>query len=259
MKTKNAFIGGTVGIVALFALSSINVNLNLGTDYTKVLNPYGIVKVEGIFGSTYNIRLGDELGGSDTIAADITTVEQANTSDTIVFHIEGYGGSVDGLISLINAIKLSKAHIIMSVEGPSYSAYAVLATQGDELKMSEDSLLMFHTSSLVNVDCKKQPGEDRGVSNVKHCESYYNANMALWYKILSKIKILSGTDITEIESGDDVYLTPEQVNARLKNGESPKEDRQAREDYFYASLLNTAIQIKKHIFSIASLHRMATK
>ena len=249
MKLRNLLIGSAVGLAAAGLISTVDVNLNIGADYTKLLNPYGIVKVEGFFGNTYNIRLGDELGGSDTIAADITTVEQASAFDTIIFHIEGYGGSVDGLISLINAIKMSKAHVIMSVEGPSYSAYAVLATQGDELKMSDDSFLMFHTSSLVNYNCSTQTGEDRGVSNKEHCELYYNTNMALWYKILDRIKILSQDDIDQIQTGHDVYLTSAQVNARLIDGKSTKEDLEAEEGNTHAAMVNAYIQLSKVILS----------
>lgn len=252
MKTRNVLIGSVAGLAALGLISTVDVNLNIGADYTKVLHPYGIVKDSGLFGTTYNIRLGNELGDADSIAPEITTVEQAGIFDTVVFHIEGYGGDVDGLIALINAIKLSKAHVVMSVEGPSYSAYAVLATQGDELRMSQNSFLMFHTSSLVNYNCANQTGEDRGVSNVTHCEGYYNANMSLWYKILDSIKILSSSDIFAIESGHDVYLTADQVNARLDNGKSPKEDLKAKQDNFYASVVNTLIQIEKYTFSLVT-------
>lgn len=243
---------GTLAIVGVAYLAVTNININIGGDYTKLLSPYGITKQYGLFGSTYNIRLGEELGGSHSVENVTSTLQAAHSNDTVIFHIVGYGGSVDGVLNIINVVKQSKAHIVMSVEGPSYSAYAVLATQGQELKMSRYSFLMFHTSSLVNYDPTKQGGEDRGVSNKEHMQAYYNANMVVWYKLLAEIKLLNNEEKYSVITGHDVYLMATQVNERLEKGCSKIADNKFRAQEKMAQEIGELIQINKKRFIVKS-------
>lgn len=201
-----------IAAMAVYACTvGVPLNLSLDADYTKLLNPQEVTIDKGFFSNTYNIRLPGELGNIDTINNILIILDSASKHDIVVFHIKGYGGDVDTLLTLINNIKLSKAAIIMSVEGPTYSAYSVLATQGDELKMSKYSFLHFHTSSLVNLDCSQVKGSDRHVPNVVHCMADYKANMNVWNQLLDNIEVLTTKQKTLIKLGFDVFLTPKMI------------------------------------------------
>ncbi len=234
MKTHNILLGGILGIAIAANIPS---HFTLGADASSVLNPYGVTAVaysSNLIGTTYNVRLGAEMEGPDARSTQqiVNTLETAGRLDTVIFHIAGPGGNVDGMLNMINAVKLSKAHVIMSVEGPAYSAYAVVATQGDELRISDNALMMFHTTSLVNADCDTPidptidpltggfdpgydpEGLDRGVANKIHCAAYKDANMNLANALRDKIKILTAVEKAQIKAGYDVYLTPEEVRER---------------------------------------------
>lgn len=202
MKTK------TKAIIGLLALAGVAYSVVPAETQTFVVNNSFVETIQSGSYTSYDIRFNDELGSPESIKSVIEVLQHAQSGDVVTFHIIGAGGVIDSLVQVINAIHSTKAHVVMSVEGPAYSAYAVLATQGHELKMAKYSFLMFHTSSLLNVDCKAFPGTDRGVSNVEHCQAYYDANMQLWYSLLSTIDVLSKAEKEAIVTGHDVYIFP---------------------------------------------------
>ncbi len=226
----NKLISGVaIGALGFALLGGIDVSVTPNINYHTLLKPQ-IVTTESyrVFGTVYNINLGDELEGSEAIQTVLTTIQSADSHDKIVFHIKGYGGSVDGLLSIINAVHRTEAHVVMSVEGPSYSAYAVLATQGHELIIDDAAFLMFHTTSLVNVHCDQAKGIDRGDTNERHCQQYYDAKLALWQTLLDDIKYLTEKEKLTISLGQDVYLMSYQVKERVKNGDSSSLRQDAR-------------------------------
>lgn len=234
------FSGVAIGALGFALIGGIDINVTPNVNYHTLLKPQ-IVTTESyrILGTVYNINLGDELEGSEAIQTVLTTIQSAGRYDKIIFHIKGYGGSVDGLLSIINAVHRTEANVVMSVEGPAYSAYAVLATQGDELIIDDAAFLMFHTTSLVNLHCSQQTGIDRGDTNEKHCQQYYDANLAVWQTVLGKIKYLTKDEKSKISLGQDVYLMSYQVKERVKNGNasSPTQDMKALGEFHSAEEL----------------------
>lgn len=163
----------------------------------------------------YEITLGDEIKDQDPIVKEaIKVLQHANSGDTVIFHISGYGGDLQTAIWLINNIKITKAHTIMSVEGPSYSAHAYIAASGNELKIAPYTYLMFHTSSGYGIDCSVQTGTDRTVSNVEHCEAMLKYHLGLTNQYIDSISFLTPAEKDRIETGHDVYITSGDYYAR---------------------------------------------
>lgn len=166
------------------------------------------------------IRLGTEILEPEKVKDITQTLQDAETGDTITFHLAGYGGRYDTLVELVNNIKLSKARIIMMVDAPVYSAHAMLAAAGDELYMAPDTFLMFHAAATSDgkmtsqVDCNEMTGTDRGVSNIWHCEAAKTAQMTSEYRTLKNIKLLTEKDFRLIINGYDVYIFPEDLKDR---------------------------------------------
>ena len=207
-----------VGIVALIlGIPGINIfhHVELPT-----LNKYRIVSAHNI-DSTYpflhkhtDITLEDEVK-SNIWYEDVSKVlRDAKEGDTITFHLMGYGGREDSLYMLINQIKNSKAIITMSVEAPVYSAHAYLAVAGDKLVMAPYTWLMFHFSSVLDVDCSKAKGLDRGVSKEEKCKQFKQVDVDLGIKMISTIDLLTAEEKSSIITGHDVYLTSDVVSQR---------------------------------------------
>lgn len=196
------------------------IDINIGTDLTShsILQPDLIITQHGLFGNTYNINLGNTLQDADTIQPVLTVLNTANHLDTVVFHIKGYGGDVDSLFALQNAMALSKAKIILSVEGNSSSAYAALATTpGYKLIMSKNAFLMFHMGSINGLDCNQQTGLFDGIPASKSCQNMKDAYVKEISQEILDNPYLTLQDKQTLLSGNEVYLTSEQVVQRQED------------------------------------------
>lgn len=200
-------------VLMAFAIPGINVYHHLEI---PVLNKYRIVSHSSFFmlNKTYDITLEDQVRSNIWYEDVIKVLREAQVGDTITFHLAGFGGQEDSMFLLINNIKASKAKVIMSVEAPVYSAYAYIATSGDELIMYPYTFLMFHFSSILNTDCTQVIGTDRGVSNIEHCQALKDKDVGLGIDLVNSNVVLTSIEKTSILSGHDVYLYKSEVESR---------------------------------------------
>lgn len=73
-----------------------------------------------------------------------TELEKANEKQNILIRVNSPGGAVDTGMAIINAIKDTSAHVVCSVEYPSFSMGALIALSGDFLICRPHTYLMFH-------------------------------------------------------------------------------------------------------------------
>ena len=212
------FVVATLGWLACMPGINVYHHLELPSidQYKYTITSNYRVGLTGLHKQT-DIRLSGEIkdpGYYETIA---NVLEQAQQGDTVIFHLAGPGGDVDGCYYLINAIKSSKANVIMSVEAPAYSADAYLAVNGTSnqaLIMAPYSYLMFHFSSVLNLDCSTAGGTDRGTPNNAHCEAFKDISVSTTVTFLENVDLLTAKEKSDIFTGHDVYLSAEQVKER---------------------------------------------
>lgn len=168
-----------------------------------------------IYSKITDIRLNDTIAGENTVKNIVEVLKEAHKGDVVIFHLAGYGGEVETVYYIVNNIKSSKAHVIMSVEAPVYSGHAYLAVSGDELIMAPYTYLMFHTVSIYGQNCNSEKGTDRTVSNIEHCQIMYDNVMGLAQKFIINMPLLKASEKIDILTGHDVYLDSTEVQARL--------------------------------------------
>jgi len=78
----------------------------------------------------------------------IRALRLAPPGSTIIIHSMGTGGAVPVIIQLMNAMKESKATVVVEISGAAYSAHAVLACAADKVIVRPGSFLMFHPISV---------------------------------------------------------------------------------------------------------------
>jgi ATP-dependent protease ClpP protease subunit len=212
---KKLLAGIAIGALGLSLVGGINLNVNPAVNLDQVLNPYQITTHFQWVGEHYDINLGNTLGDADSVQPVLTLLQNAGHNDTITFHIKGYGGDVDGMFALINAINSSKAHVLMSVEGNSYSAYAGLATSAGTLHIDKYALLMFHMGSINGVDCNTVTGMFDGIPAAVSCQNDKNAYVTELTTMINNDRILTASEKQSILAGNELYLTSAQVQARI--------------------------------------------
>lgn len=166
------------------------------------------------FYKVYDIRLNDEIGGENTVKGITTALMQAESGDVINFHLAGYGGQVETVLYLINNIHATKGTVNMIVESNVYSGHAYLALQGKTLTMLPHTFLMFHTSSAYGENCNKEKGLDRGVSKKLKCEQFLKIHLRQTNEVIAAMPILTDKEKFDIMTGQDVYITAQDVSER---------------------------------------------
>ncbi len=132
----------------------------------------------------------------------IKVLKQATEDDTVLVFINSPGGSVIEMLKMIQAMEHSRArHITTIVKDVAASAGAAIAISGDEIVVSDTSILLFHLGSATNTDT----GEiitfsvDMDTSKLPKLERDY---LSLMVNLLKK-------------QGKELGLTPNHIYASL--------------------------------------------
>lgn len=213
------YIASTTLAILVLGLGTLNIehHLNLPkVTTTNVESHYNVSNKFPFIGKTYDVILKSEIKTQEEFMYLLDILHNASKTDTVIFHIAGYGGDGQTMDVLINNIKTTKAHTIMIVEGPSYSAHAFLAVSGDELLMREYSFLMFHTVSLYGFDCSVIPGLDRTRPVSEKCEQMMTAIIDESNRLIDSIAFLTLEEKENLKTGYDVYITSHEYWERTK-------------------------------------------
>ncbi len=170
-----------------------------------VLTTAYIIATSRVHGVIHNIYLDKDIEEPATAEAVINRLQTATKADTVVFHIACGGGNVDTTLWIINAIKATKAHTVMNIEGTTASGCSFIAFSGDEVHYSPYSSVLFHQSSSLGTTCTYLTGKvDRGQDAEAHC----NAELRIYERLLNNFfsdlfskGILTSEEIAAINRG----------------------------------------------------------
>lgn len=116
-------------------------------------------------------------------------------------HLCNDGGDLDTGIQLINAIKTSRATIVVDVEGPCFSMAALLVCCADVINIHSYVVLMFHHFSMNSLAGKAPEMK-------AHLDSFH----ILYEEILNQECLPTGLitkkQIKQVLSGEDIYVFP---------------------------------------------------
>lgn len=214
-----------VGALLISDKISVNINHHMvlpsGIDMQTPIRSHEFVDLNYPFIHTaYDIYLQDTIEAYKATQNIVQVLGDADKGDTVLFHLAGYGGSVESGERIINAVTATKALVTMQVEAPVYSMHAFIAVSGNKLVIQPFTYMMFHNSSAINVDCSQAEGIDRNETNEQHCIHYVNAHLSNVYKfIYERATILTPEEKQEILDGKDVYINANQVLERQQKGQ----------------------------------------
>jgi ATP-dependent protease ClpP protease subunit len=183
-------------------------------DKSKITVHYSVDTTLPFIHKTVDIRLDDSIRKINVYKDIADIIHNASPNTTIRIFLSGYGGNADGTMYIINSLVVTKAQVETHVVGSVYSAHAYIASLGKKIIMYPLSSLMFHDSSALNIDCSKHKGRDRGMSNEEHCKLFVENALNISMKMIMAVPILTIHEKTLILMGQDVYLTPEQLEGR---------------------------------------------
>lgn len=226
MSRVNPILIAAALVAAVMTSGFVEINIQHHMNLPAALSNKNIVEVRhplGLLDNPFNthrtihIRTAASIGSTDQYKEVTKALQDADSNDTVVFHVAGYGGRVDTVAQLLGNIAATRAKVIMLVESPSYSGHAYLsAAPGVEMHMLPNTFLMFHTTSAYGKDCNEETGTDRTVPNSEHCQSFMTAHLGLVNSMIDKITFLTAEEKALIKSGHDVYISADEYNRRMK-------------------------------------------
>lgn len=157
--------------------------------------------------------------------ADMIHQIQTATSDSVVWiHLNTPGGILDTGIQIINAMQVSEAHVIASLEGEVASLGTMIFLAADEFIVHDNCLMMFHnyTGAVVG------KGHEQ-IAALKAATTMVEGIMERLY-----VPFMSADEFDKIKKGEDLYFHADEIRERLKVMveaiEREKEDKEVAED-----------------------------
>lgn len=138
---------------------------------------------------------------------------EAKEEDTVMFLINSPGGLMDGLLTLLDAIKQTDATTVAVLVGQVSSAASMLALHCDEVEVSDNSTMLCHNISYGT------GGKGADVlSHVKHVSKTSDKLLRSTYK-----DFLSTQEIDDMISGKEIYLDADEIQDRLDAREDSRQ------------------------------------
>ena len=139
----------------------------------------------------------------------INMLMNASEHDTVAFMINSPGGSLSGLLSLLEGIKMTNANTVALVVGAASSAASMFALHCDEVYVGDNATFLCHNISYGTGG----KGSDV-LAHVQHTSSSASKLLRKTYK-----NFLSEIEIADMINGKEIYMEAEEIVERLQQRE----------------------------------------
>ncbi len=166
---------------------------------------YPITQKQGDSGGiVFNIFLMEAIEDASEFAEIISVLDAALDTDTVVFKINSPGGYKHSTLSVIDAIRASKAQTIAECTGTVASAATIIALACDGLYIADHSTFMVHnyTGGVYG------KGHEI-IADIEHTTPNNTRFVEESYR-----KFLSKKEIKKLINGKDYYFTAEETRER---------------------------------------------
>ena len=172
---------------------------------TEEEQPYYIT--EYVTSRMFNVYLNREIMEPHKYSKLFDLLSSASPYDIIKIHINSPGGDMHTGSQLITHMQTSQAHIITILESSAMSLAPLILFAGDDIEISEHSIIMFHDYSTGEYG----KGNEMVRSANAYC-SYYKSMLEKYAK-----PFLTDKEIKDIVNGQDLYIQDEvEINKRLE-------------------------------------------
>lgn len=138
----------------------------------------------------------------------VQAIKQTDEGDVVKFHINSWGGSLNGLQSILSAMFSTEATTVAYLDGSIFSAAGMLCLHCDNIHVSPVSEMMIHFVSF-------QTG-GKGSDVVSHVEFVQRTSEKLFRDTYKNF--LTPEEIEQcIHNGKEIWLDSEQIIERLQN------------------------------------------
>lgn len=132
-------------------------------------------------------------------------IHSATENDVVYIHLNCRGGNLETGIQFINAMKSTAAHVITILDSVAYSLGTLIFLSGDELRVHENCMMMFH-----NYSSGLWGKGNEMTSEIEALNKWFN-------KVMKKIAIpfLTESEVAEVLEGKDLWMDSDEIRKRL--------------------------------------------
>jgi len=169
----------------------------------EFLEPFTLEKTS----STYTVYLDGEIREAGYYRYVCEILRTSEPDDDFVFVFNTSGGNVDGMNSLLCAMKLTSSHVHGILVGEAASAGSALFLACDSFEVSPMASMMIHTASYAY--------------GGKHTEvmSYVDSSREWIDKFINETysDFLPSEKLQKVKNGTDIYLNSDEITEYLHN------------------------------------------
>jgi len=163
----------------------------------------------------YTVPIDTDFKEPSYYRAVVNMLMSANEHDNVVFLINSPGGSLAGLLTLLEGINMSEATTNAVIVGSASSAASMLSLACDNVFVSENSTMLAHNISYGAAG----KGSDV-LAHVEHTTKTAN-------KLIRKIYegFLTDSEMNEMLNGKEIYFDSDEIIERLEQRELYREEK----------------------------------
>lgn len=149
----------------------------------------------------------------------LSRISDLEEGDCVELTISSHGGSVDGAISIINALNRTDAHTVAFIDGIAASAASLIAFSCQEIIVSENAQAMLHSAHGVIGGT---------MANTASYSAFMDAELR---KLMTKVYLgyLTEEELDQMFMGREVWHNAEQIVERLERKKQYLEDLQSKQ------------------------------
>jgi ATP-dependent protease ClpP protease subunit len=170
-------------------------------DNRAVLEPYN----EPVEINRYSFHLDEDIERPSYYRTMIEVMTGCSRADEVTIYFNTDGGSYDGMISIIHAIKACQCPVVGILYGKAYSAGAGILLNCTDIYVGENASIMVH-SGFDGIGGK--------VSDIKAYVDFSNKeNTRFINNVYSDF--LTGDEMNRVERGDDLFFDSKESKEKL--------------------------------------------
>lgn len=187
---------------------------NMSTNYLGMENPsnYPSIYNKQMISNEYTIHFSQEFDHPSYYDEVVTLLLSADEVDSVIFVINNFGGRVDALNSILNALAVTKATVTGFLVGQGCSCASVLFLACHSWIVGDNTTLMIHEQSFFvggKASETKKQHEHYQIQNDRFIREVYR-------------DFLNSDEIESCLRGEDYYFEDFEIRERLQHREEMK-------------------------------------
>lgn len=165
-------------------------------------------EIDGQIANIYNAYINGPIEDIDGYVPLIDLLNRSTENDIFYLHIQSGGGMVTTGAIISSAISNSKGHVITIAEGLCASAASLIWSAGDECRVGDYAMFMYHMSSHADMNNSLYIKE-----NAEKMVNY--VNRCLMHNALNNGHITEEECTKFCENKDEVWISADEMRERL--------------------------------------------